>query len=531
MAKIVSKGRKTWKDGTMMTYTISDEGVLTLSGVLKGGNILDIKSKVLFHHVVIEEGVTAIGGSEYDGFFYQMYEMEELTLPASLTTIGKNAFHKCKFLKRINFSEGLKHIGERAFYDCESLEGVGLPKSLTTIGAYAFWECNELKKVKIPGGVQRVEEKAFWCCSNLKEVQIAKGVESIGDKAFAGCNSLELVKIPKSVTYIGDYAFDDCVSLKEVVLPNDAIRLGYNAFGEDEYHTIEDGSNTFELTLSHVKTNRVKVSIDNGFRVEGDVVIPKRIEYNGNSFVVKVIEENAFSGNSELTSVTLPDSIEVIKDYAFSNCKKLRRIEFGKSMRGIGCGAFSDCQELEHIDFGPSFEYIGYDAFNGCRSLRTISLPETVIRVECYAFKHTKVFDGNMGVLYLDHVLCGYGGEFPKHSYLEVRSGTTVVAERAFTGMSRLEGVIFNEGLKHIGYCAFNECKDLKYIKLPKSLVSIGHEAFGYTALEEVVAPWKKPIRIDYLHFPETAVIYIPKGAMEAYSQAEYWNKYKLVER
>lgn len=200
-------------------------------------------------------------------------------------------------------------------------------------------------------------------------------------------------------------------------------------------------------------------------------------------------------------------------------------------MRGIGTGAFSDCQELEHIDFGPSFEYIGYDAFNGCRKLQSISLPETVNRVECYAFEHTKVFEDNKGVLYLDHVLCGYGGDFPKHSYLEVRSGTTVVAERAFTGMSRLEGVIFNEGLKHIGYCAFDECEDLKYVKLPKSLVSIGDAAFNYAPLEEVVAPWKKPIKIGYLPFPETAVIYIPKGSTEAYSQAKYWNKYKLVER
>lgn len=531
MAKIVSKGRKTWKDGTMMTYTISDEGVLTLSGVLKAGNIVDIKSKAPFHHVVIEEGVTFIGGSKYHGFFYQMNDMEELTLPASLTTIGPNVFYECKSLKRINFAEGLKHIAYRAFWDCESLKEVRLPQSLTTIDAFAFCGCNELKKVQIPKGVKRIGEKAFWCCAKLKDVQMAKGVERIDSYAFARCKSLESVKIPKSVTYIGDNAFDECPSLKDVVLSNDGIRLGECAFGKDVYHTIEEGGNTFELSLSHIKTNRVKVSINSGSCVEGDVVIPERVEYNGNLYTVSVIEENAFAGSSKLTSVTLPDSIEEINDYAFSGCPKLKKVMFGKSVRRIGLQSFSDCPELEIVDLGPSLECVGYDAFNGCRSLKSISLPETVNRVECYAFEGTKVFEGNKNVLYLDHVLCGYGGYFPEHSYLEVRNGTTVVAERAFTDTDRLEGVIFNEGLKHIGYCAFDECKDLKYIKLPKSLVSMGDQAFGYTSIEEVVVPWKKPIEIDYMPFPESTVIYIPKGATEAYSQAKYWNEYKLVER
>ena len=85
--------------------------------------------------------------------------------------------------------------------------------------------------------------------------------------------------------------------------------------------------------------------------------------------------------------------------------------------------------------------------------------------------------------------------------------------------------------MKHIGYCAFYECEDLKYIKLPKSLVSIGDDAFKYTAITEVVAPWKKPIDIDYMPFPRMAVIYIPKGSLDAYSQAKYWKEYKLVER
>lgn len=526
MSKIVSKGRNTWEDGSMMTYTISDEGVLTISGVLKAGYCADIRSKAPFHHVAIEEGIT-----EYYGIFSPMNDIEEITLPTSLTTIGKGAFYECKKLRRINFPEGLKHIGEDAFRDCESLESVNLPISLTTIGKFAFCGCKELKKVKIPGGVHRIEEKAFWCCSNLKEVQIAKGVESIGESAFACCKSLESVKIPKSVTYIRDCAFDDCVSLKEVLLPNDAIRLGYKAFGEDECHTIEEGNNTFEFSLSHVKTNRVKVSFTSGSYIEGDVLIPEKIEYKGNSYIISVIEENAFSENNKLTSVTLPDSIEEIDDYAFQECKNLISFKSGRSLRSMGVQCFYGCTKLANVDLGLSLEHIGMDAFHYCEKLEHLELPETLQTLGCDALRITKVFREIKGVLYLGKVLCGYKDYFPEHAYLEVRDGITVIAERAFTGVSHLEGVVFSDSVKYIGYCAFDECEDLKYIRLPKSLVSIGYDAFNYTSLTRVDAPWRKPVALDCAPFPKSAVIYIPKGSAEAYSQAKYWNEYKLVER
>lgn len=555
MSKIISKGHNTWDDGSVMNYKITDDGIMYISGVLQGGNMVEIRSKADFHHIVFEEGVTSIGGCKNYGMFYEMLEIEELTLPTSLKSIGSRAFNRCKNLKRVNFAEGLEKMGNNVFEGCEALKEVCLPQSVCAIGTDLFYGCSSLtrvvlpkdlkciplgtfrlcsalEKIKIPKGVTSIESMAFKRCEALTSMTLPSRIKEIGSSAFEGCVALENINFPSSIERISSMAFEGCDKLQDIVLSNPSIVLADDAFGKaDDYTLIVNSGNKLYCSISNSKTDCLYATIDECTINYGHLVIPESFQYEGKTCPILYIQESAFSEMDDLVSVKFPDSVKEIKDYAFSGCKNLKFVKFGKSMRSIGQESFSNCRELEFINLGPSLEYIGYDAFNGCSSLRSVSLPETVTCVACYAFQQTKVFDDKKGMLYLDNVLCGYGGDLPDHSYLEVKSGTTVVAERAFTETPRLEGVIFNEGLKHIGYCAFDECEDLKYIKLPKSLVSIGDEAFDYTAIEEVVAPWKKPIQIDYGPFPETTVIYIPKGSMDAYSQAKYWKEYKLVEK
>lgn len=530
MAKIVSKGHKTWKNGSAMTYTITDDGVLTISGTLPLENYVDIRSKAPFRHLVIENGVKYIGRNN----FACWEELEELTLPPSVKILRIRAFEKCTNLKYVHFSEGLETIGKEAFYECKSLEKMTFPKSLQKIGQFSFFCCDSLKKVKIPGSVKTIEHKAFAGCHNLSEVVLSSGLENISDEAFKWCNALEKINFPKSLNYIGQYAFNQSDKLKDIVLHNKNISLGFEAFGADEGDSIsgEDG-NKYDFWISNVKTNVNTVSIApaHGNLVNGEVVVPKKVVYKGKEYQVTEICPQAFLGSKELKSVQLPDSIVKIEEYAFMNCTGLKVAKLGKSLRKICDQAFDGCKELEAVDLGPSIEHIGMEAFSECRKLKELHFPDTLTTLGCRALEYTPVLDDWKGAVYLGHVLCGYNGYIPPHSWLEIREGTTVIAERAFTDVSNIEAVIFPNTVKHIGYCAFTECRDLKYIKLPKSLVDIGSDAFSYTSVSEVVAPWKKPIEIDYHSFPSSAIIYIPKGSMDAYSGAKNWKDYKLIEK
>lgn len=515
MSKIVSNGRKTWKDGSVMTYSITDDGVLTVSGSLFDGCEVPIKSKVPFHHIVIGEGVQAIGGENFKG----LDELEELTLPSSVTEIGNESFAFCRNLKRIHFSEGLGTIGKEAFRSCVSLNGLRLPQTLTSIREGAFIGCDTLQKIRIPKGVKNLEGAVFSGCDNLSVVSLPQGLQKINGSAFDCCSALEAITIPSSVRYIGRLAFARCDKLQNIVLPEGDIRVDGNAFGKEVKCVVkgEDGF-SYSCTIYNRNTNRAWASIRPTEKVEGAVIVPAHVEYEGKSYPVTIIEKVAFSG-MRIKSAILPDTVVEIEECAFENCSELVDVSLGKSLK-----------------------VIGDSAFESCKWLRALNLPETVIQVGYHAIKDTRILDLQQGVIYLGHVLYGYNGWLPEHSYIEVRKGTTVIADSAFNRKNvywdewkNLEGVVLPEGMKRIGDAAFLMCQELKYVNLPRSLEYIGGCAFSGTGVREVSVPWKKPIETGVPPFENGTVFRVPKGTAETYSKADRWgdkwNHYEFVEK
>lgn len=84
MVEIVCKGRQTWDDRSVMRYTVTDDGVLTISGALPSDNKVYINSPVKIRSIVMSVGVTSIGNENFEN----MGELEELTFPSTLKSIG-----------------------------------------------------------------------------------------------------------------------------------------------------------------------------------------------------------------------------------------------------------------------------------------------------------------------------------------------------------------------------------------------------------------------------------------------------------
>jgi hypothetical protein len=63
----------------------------------------------------------------------------------------------------------------------------------------------------------------------------------------------------------------------------------------------------------------------------------------------EVIDVHAFSGNTRLTEVKLPNTIKEIKNYAFMGCENLRYINIPDSVETIGIGVFSECTKLKNV--------------------------------------------------------------------------------------------------------------------------------------------------------------------------------------
>ena len=83
----------------------------------------------------------------------------------------------------------------------------------------------------------------------------------------------------------------------------------------------------------------------------------------------KAIRNNSYSGNTEIKSVTVADSVMEIGIGAFSNCKNLETVRLNKGLTRLKKEVFSGCERLKEINIPDTLQSIGEWAFRGCKSL------------------------------------------------------------------------------------------------------------------------------------------------------------------
>ena len=154
-------------------------------------------------NTIIPASVTSIGANA----FSSQKELSDITIPNSVTSIGNSAFYGCSSLTSINIPYGVNSIGENTFYNCSSLTSVSIPNSITSIGRSAFMYCSNLKTIIIPEGVTSINYYAFEGCKTLESVSLPSSISSIESGAFAYCEKLSSVTIYKETpVYIRDYS-------------------------------------------------------------------------------------------------------------------------------------------------------------------------------------------------------------------------------------------------------------------------------------------------------------------------------------
>ena len=108
------------------------------------------------------------------------------------------------------------------------------------------------------------------------------------------------------------------------------------------------------------------------------VRIPERI----NNLSVVAIEEEAFEGNTRITSVVIPNTVTYIQYRAFANCVNLTSVTLSSSLTEIHAGAFSGCVRLTSITLPASIRAIGGGAFQNCSALTAVNIPDSVRSIE-----------------------------------------------------------------------------------------------------------------------------------------------------
>ena len=181
---------------------------------------IDILEK-LGNYTVTVLGEDSFSTDDFDSPLYDIHhtKIHSVTIPQSVTSIGKDAFAQCRVLQSLTIDDAATSIGDWAFDECYKLTTLSLGKNITTIGNYAFYDCRILNNVTIPQSVTSIGDHAFGCCYQMDSFTIKDAATSIGKYAFSDCQSLTTLSLGENITTIGDDAFRSCYKLETIMLP------------------------------------------------------------------------------------------------------------------------------------------------------------------------------------------------------------------------------------------------------------------------------------------------------------------------
>lgn len=288
-------------------------------------------------------------------------------------------------------------------------------KPVTSIEASAFAGNSSITSVVIPNSVTSIGQNAFWLCSGLESVKIGNHVTSIGAQAFYGCDLLKKLTLGNNITSIGSQAFHNTLFYYNVE----------NWIDGAFYLTAKDGKTLYLLGSS---------------LVSGEYEVADG---------TKLIADAAFSGNDELTSVVIPDSVT-----------------------NVGFSAFFWCGGLESVTIGSGVTSIGGSAFSSCYQLKSITVSEAN---KDYSGEGNCLIEKETGTL-----LQGCQGSV-------IPNGVTSIEERAFYACSGLTNVDIPDSVTSIGEKAFYACDGLASLTIGNNVASIGEGAFeGCAGLKSI---------------------------------------------
>lgn len=240
------------------------------------------------------------------------------------------------------------------------------------------------------------------------------------------------------------------------------------------------------------KTNEVEVTYRDMFsssysnEYTGSVTIPSTVTYNGITYSVTSIGDEAFHSCDKLTAVTIGNNVTSIGKSAFEYCHGLTSVTIPNSVRNIEDYAFH-YSGLTEMTIPNGVQSIGEYAFAWCQNLASITIPNSVTSVGYAAFAGNAVLtsvtiDTNIGndmfasCSALKHVTIG--------------NNVTNIGEKAFFLCSNLMSVEIPNSITSIGKYAFSYCSSLTEVVIPKSVTTMGNHAFSYcSSLTKAIAP------------------------------------------
>lgn len=210
------------------------------------------RMKVLFSYTCPEKGVEDEYGAKYssdgkylikvpnikeykvrkgtlyicDYCFYEDGEIEKVTLPESIISIGQCSFYLCHKLKELTIGENVAYIGGGAFNNCYELDlTVNSPlfKKIDNLllssdgkSLLSYWGMDG--SIKIPEGISTICKNSLRNANYTKSIELPNTLESIQSNSLVGYKG-EYLCLPPKVQFVGNMAFGFSKRLKSLNIP------------------------------------------------------------------------------------------------------------------------------------------------------------------------------------------------------------------------------------------------------------------------------------------------------------------------
>lgn len=307
--------------------------------------------------------VTAINGA-----FSGNTTLTQVTIPTSVTSLGKKTFFGCVGLQKVQGLDNIEEFEDSCFAGCTALTTLPFPAKLKSLGKATFANCDALSDILLPDSIALIPEACFNGCASLKHIEIPSLTKTIGGDAFAGCASLDSISIPGAVESIGNGVFKGCSGIMSVTFEKGAttINCGLN---QVYVHGVYKPTPLFEDC--NIQKAIIKRNISSSYK---STYMNGQFGCFTNSTVSSVtlsddvtkIEAGAFKGCSKLSNIIIPSSVTHIEDYAFYNSGlDSIIIEDGRSSLSFGISVYYDGNYSDkyrpHTFYGTNIKsaYIG----------------------------------------------------------------------------------------------------------------------------------------------------------------------------
>lgn len=260
--------------------------------------------------------------------------------------------------------------------------------------------------------------------------------------------------------------------------------------------------------------------------VSGDVSIPSSVEFDGKSYNVTSIASFAFSGNTNVKSLVIPNSVRSIGDYSFYMCTGLTSIDIPGTVSTIGESSFMYCN-FSSVVIPDGVTTIGANAFYGCSSLTSVEIPQSVTSIGEGAFRDCSsliVIDLPEGLCRIEEVT--FAGCYALE-YVTIPNSITYIGKAAFSDCRELLSISIPNNVTIIGQGAFDGCYHLKEVYIGKNVADIGNSAFYCCYdLRELHIKAMTPPTAESLTFYRVGagcILYVPEGTKDVYASTRYW--------